>query len=98
MRVLGRVVSDVVKLHVLCKLVLIDGLHDVAAIDAVIVGLRQRLGEFQEFQSSADWTAPVDGEPSDEGGRQLKTVLKAVTRAKDDLLKRRVALMSQCAQ
>ena len=45
-RVLGRVVSDVVKLHVLCKLVLIDELHDVAALDAVM------------SDCASDWGAP----------------------------------------
>ena len=46
-RVLGRLVSDVVKVHVLCKVVLIAELRDLSALDETISGLRTRRDEIR---------------------------------------------------
>ena len=51
-RVLGRLVADVVKVHVLCKVVLVDELQDLKALDETISGLRNRRDEVRLILAS----------------------------------------------
>ena len=103
--ILGRLTADVVKVHVLAKVVLIGELGDLRALDEMISGLRSRRDEVRVIReartppdpASPDSTyhdatvaAPADDEAAfREEGEQLETVQKALTRAIDDLLKRR---------
>ena len=58
-RVLGRLVSDVVKVHALCKVVLIEELRDLSALDETISGLRTRRDEIRPILETRTPPAPA---------------------------------------
>lgn len=76
-RVLGRLISDVVKVHVLCKVVLIDELGDLRALDETISGLRNRRDEIRtilETRTPPAASLDVDSDPEqrrEANGRNL---------------------------
>lgn len=67
-RVLGRMVSDTVKLHVLCKVVLIEELGDLAGLDVVIAGLRHRRDELAEIITVREKPVRPSAEAASVGG------------------------------
>ena len=87
-RVLGRMVADTVKLHVCARVVLIDELGDLTALDEGIAGLRTRRDELAKIIRERAMREAF-GEESD----RLKALAQALKRAVTDLLKRRVALL-----
>jgi hypothetical protein len=98
-RVLGRLTADVIKLHALGVVVLIEELRDVAALDAVIQGLRTRREELRRIMESRTEQPESEVEGADaqetyeEETKRFKTAEQALTRAIDDLLKRRGVLV-----